>query len=150
MRTIAKMDHLSALPTIVENILCMPRGLLRLVQRTRRFNMRRCAIIFANLVFFCSIACDGQPPGVNRAAVADSEVTQTANLSGALTHLLLVASTAPELTNMCANWSQSDRARRGRMEFIVRRVISSASSRALGARSRSTISTVRRHLVMLR
>jgi glutaminyl-peptide cyclotransferase len=59
----------------------MPRGLLRLVQRTRRFNMRTCTIIFANLVFFCSVACDGQPLGVNRVAVADSEVTQTANLS---------------------------------------------------------------------
>jgi hypothetical protein len=42
--------------------------------------MRIRTIIFATLVFFCSIACDGQPPGVNRPAVADSEVTQTANL----------------------------------------------------------------------
>lgn len=44
--------------------------------------MRTRTIIFANLVFVCSIACDGQPPGVNRAAVADLEVTQTANPSG--------------------------------------------------------------------
>jgi glutaminyl-peptide cyclotransferase len=45
--------------------------------------MRRCGIIFTNLAFLCSVACDSQPAGVNRSAVDDSGVTQAAKLSGA-------------------------------------------------------------------
>jgi glutaminyl-peptide cyclotransferase len=45
--------------------------------------MRKCGIIFANLAFLCSVACDSQQAGVNRSAVDDSGARQAANLSRA-------------------------------------------------------------------
>src|SRR6266481_5028129 len=52
----------------------------------RRFKMRRCEIIFANLAFLCWVACDSRTAGVNRAGVDDSGVTRAANLSAASPH----------------------------------------------------------------
>ena len=125
-----------------ERIMSLPR----LVQRTWRFQMRRCGIVFVSLAFLSSLACSSQPSGVSRAASDDAALTRAANLSTALPRLLLVASAVPKLMNTYADWSKLEHARQGRMEFVARRLTLSASSRALGARSRSTISTPRHHL----
>lgn len=46
--------------------------------------MRRCGVVFAILAFLCSVACNSQPAGANRAAADGSAVRTAAKLSAAL------------------------------------------------------------------
>jgi glutaminyl-peptide cyclotransferase len=45
--------------------------------------MRRCGIIFANLILVCGVACDSHPSGVNHAAVDEPAMSRAANVSPA-------------------------------------------------------------------
>jgi glutaminyl-peptide cyclotransferase len=50
----------------------------------RRFKVRKCGLVFANLVFLCTIACNSQPSSASRPTANASAITEAANPPAAL------------------------------------------------------------------